>query len=104
MTFSGKTIPGSFSDPLPLLDRAVHPLNLAIGPRVVGFGQPVIHVAFRAYAPEDVLEGAGIDAAICELHSARHGARTDGAFNGSLDTVWVRYGTAAKARLRSSRA
>ena len=37
-----------------VLDRAVHPLGLAIGPRVVGLGQPVLDAMFDADAVEDV--------------------------------------------------
>src|SRR5215217_7180729 len=37
-----------------LLDGAVHPLRLTIGPRVVGLGQPVLDAVLAADAVEDV--------------------------------------------------
>ena len=37
-----------------VLDRAVHPLSLAVGPRVVRLGQPVLYGVCHADAVEDV--------------------------------------------------
>ena len=37
-----------------VLDRAVHPLGLAVGPRVVRLGQPVLYGVCHADAVEDV--------------------------------------------------
>ena len=37
-----------------VLDRAVHPLGLAVGPRVIGLGQSVLDAMFDADAIEDV--------------------------------------------------
>ena len=81
-----------------LLDRAVHPFDLAIGPRVFHLGQPVIDVVFTAYAPEDVLEGAGIDAAICELHSIVGQHRVDPVWR-SCDQVAQKLGCSHLPRL-----
>lgn len=40
-----------------LLDGAVHPLDLTIGPRMLHLGQPVLDAVLAADAVEDVLEG-----------------------------------------------
>jgi len=37
-----------------VLDGAVHPLNLAIRPRMVGFGQPMLDAVGDAGAVEDM--------------------------------------------------
>ena len=37
-----------------VLDRAVHPFGLAVGPRVIGLGQPVLDAMLDADAIEDV--------------------------------------------------
>jgi len=41
------------------LDRAVHPLDPAVGPGVFHLGQPALYAVFAANAPANVLEGAG---------------------------------------------
>lgn len=38
-----------------LLDRAVHPLDLSVGPRMVHLGKPMLDVVLVADAVEDVL-------------------------------------------------
>lgn len=40
-----------------VLDRAVHPLGLAVGPRMIGFGQAVLDTVFDADAAEDMAAG-----------------------------------------------
>jgi hypothetical protein len=37
-----------------VLDRAVHSLGLAVGPRVIGLGQPVLDAVLHADSVEDV--------------------------------------------------
>jgi len=81
-----------------LLDRPVHPFDLSVGPRVFHSGQPVIDVVFAAYAPEDVLEGAGIDAAICELHTIVGQHRVDPVWH-SYDQVAQKLGCSHLSRL-----
>jgi len=50
-----------------LLDRPVHPFDLAVGPGVVHFCQPVIDVLLPTDAVEDVFEGRCVLLAIGEL-------------------------------------
>lgn len=52
-----------------VLDRAVHPLDLAIGPGMVHLGQPVLDVVLGTDAAEDVCEGIGILLAVGELNA-----------------------------------
>ena len=52
-----------------VLDRAVHPLDLTIGPRMVHLGQPVLDVVLGANAAEDVREGIGVLLAVGELNA-----------------------------------
>ena len=54
------------------LDGAVHPFDLAVGPRVVHLGQPVLDVVLVADAIKDVLAvpdillaGGELDAVVC---------------------------------------
>jgi hypothetical protein len=46
--------PGITSSHGGVLDRAVHPLGLAVGPRVVGLGELVSDAVLSAHAIEDV--------------------------------------------------
>jgi hypothetical protein len=51
-------------------DRAVHPLNLAIGPRLVGLGQPVLDVvgfADHVEAHRPRVDGVAVPGLVCEL-------------------------------------
>jgi hypothetical protein len=50
-----------------ILDRAVHPLDLTVGPRMVYLGQPVLNIVLGTDAIEDVREGIGILLAVGEL-------------------------------------
>ena len=50
-----------------VLDRAVHPLDLAIRPRVLHLCQPVLDLMFPAHTVKDVFEGACVAASVCEL-------------------------------------
>jgi len=57
--------------------RAVHPFDLSADPRMFNLGQPVIYVAFVASVSEDVLERAGIDVSVLELHAVVGQDRVD---------------------------
>ena len=50
-----------------VLERAVHPFDLAIGPRVVGLRQPVLDAMFPADAAEDVLHCEDVAVAMGKL-------------------------------------
>ena len=50
-----------------LLDRPIHPFNLAIGPRVFDLGEPVVDLVFPADTVKDVLEGINVPVVIGEL-------------------------------------
>ncbi len=52
-----------------LLDRAVHPLDLAIRPRVLHLGQSVLDLMLPADAVKYVFESIRIAASICKLHA-----------------------------------
>ena len=87
-----------------VLDRAVHALDLAVGPRVLGLGQPVLDIElgagiFEGVSPEAFAVGDG------QLN-VRHG-RAAGAWRGEVDAVVgenrVRLvGTASTRRRRKS--
>ena len=51
------------------LDRAVHALDVAVGPGVVHLGQPVPDAALAADAIEDVTEGVSVLRPVGELHA-----------------------------------
>ena len=42
------------------LDRAVHPLDLSVGPGMLDLGEPVLDAMFVADAVEDVHEGMAV--------------------------------------------
>ena len=47
------------------LDGAVHPLDLSVGPRMIGFGQSVVDVVagtgvFKGMSPKDLASGYGL--------------------------------------------
>ena len=44
-----------------VLDRAIHPLGLTVGPWVVGLDQPVLDVVFEADAAKDLAAGGSRD-------------------------------------------
>jgi hypothetical protein len=80
------------------LERAVHPFDLAVGPWMVRLCQPVLNLEFgtgelEGVAAEQLAGGShppdvrGLPAVagrLGEVRAARHRARTDGAFDGSL--------------------
>lgn len=59
------------------LDRPVHALDLAVGPGVVHFSQPVVDLMFTADAVEDVFECKCILLAIGELDAVVRQDRVD---------------------------
>ena len=66
-----------------VIDRAVHPLGLAVGPRVVGLGQPVLYPVGDADAVEDVrTEVAAAGPPLFFGRSAK-------AMSLSVSTVWI---------------
>ena len=71
-----------------VLDPAVEALDLAFGFRVLRRGQTMLDAQVAAQRFERVLSGGGAFAqaeqAVGEFFPARHRARTNGAFNGSL--------------------
>ena len=52
-----------------LLDRAVHSLDLAVGPGMLYLSQPVLDPMLAAHAAKDVLEGGRVAASVCELYA-----------------------------------
>jgi hypothetical protein len=44
-----------------VLDRAVHAFGLAVGPRAVRLGQPVLYGMIIAYAAEDMAAWRAVD-------------------------------------------
>ncbi|OIQ68054.1 hypothetical protein GALL_503610 [mine drainage metagenome] len=50
-----------------VFDGAVHPLGLAVGPRMVGLGQPVLDIVVDADAAEDVAAGGAARWAVAIL-------------------------------------
>lgn len=50
-----------------LLDGPVHSFDLAVGPGMIGLGEPVFDAVFATGAVEDVLEGMPIALAVGEL-------------------------------------
>src|SRR3546814_13483984 len=62
-----------------LLDRAVHPLDLAIRPGMLHLGQPVLDGVVAADAVKDVLEGMPVLLAVGELDAVvgEHGVRSE---------------------------
>ena len=81
-----------------LLDRAVHPLDLAAprensppdcflvlaAPGVVGLRQPVVDLMLAADAVEDVLEGIDLPVVVGELDAPRHCLSDQWRSNGSI--------------------
>jgi len=59
------------------LDCAVHPLDLSIGPRMIGFGQSVVDIVagtsmFKGMSPKDLASGNGqLDIRRCRTAVAR---------------------------------
>jgi hypothetical protein len=60
-----------------LFERTVHPFDLAIGPRMVGFGQPRINPILLADAIKDMVKGVDIALAIGELDAIISEHRVD---------------------------
>ena len=56
-----------------VLDRAVHPLDLAIRPGMLDLGQPVVDLMLAADPIKDVLEGVYMPVVIGELDAAAIG-------------------------------
>ncbi|SLN77802.1 hypothetical protein ROG8370_03985 [Roseovarius gaetbuli] len=50
-----------------VLDRSVHPLDLAIRPRMLHLCQPVLDCMLAAHAVKDMFEGTCIAASVCKL-------------------------------------
>jgi hypothetical protein len=59
------------------LERPVHAFDLAIGPRMVGFGQPRINPILLADAIKDMMKGLDIALAIGELDAIISEHRVD---------------------------
>src|SRR6476660_4645756 len=66
-----------------VLDRPVHPLSLAVGPRVVRLGQPVLYGVCHADAIEDVRTEEAA------LGPSRFLGRSAKAMPLSVSTVWI---------------
>ena len=69
-----------------VLDRSVHPLDLAVCPGVIDFGQPVFDFVFIADTLEDVPEGVFLPGLIGELDAVVGQNRVDPVGN-DLDKV-----------------
>ena len=65
-----------------VLDRSVHPLDLAVCPGVIDFGQPVFDFVFIANTAEDVPEGIFLPGLIGELDAVVGQNRMDPVGNG----------------------
>jgi hypothetical protein len=50
-----------------LFERAIHPFHLAIGPRMVGFGQPMVNPVCTTDAIKDMVKGIAITLPIGKL-------------------------------------
>ena len=60
-----------------LFERAVHPFDLAIGPRMVGLGQPMVNTMLVTNPIKDMLKGVKIAFAIRELDAVIGQHRVD---------------------------
>ena len=65
-----------------VLDSAVHPLDLSVGPGMIGLGEPVLDTVFSADAVEDVLQSVAVPLAIGELYAVVGERGVDGVGNG----------------------
>ena len=68
----GNDPPDRFLFRFTLLDRAVHPLDLAIGPWMVGLGQPVLDpvcIADHVEAHRTGVDGIPVPRLLCELNA-----------------------------------
>jgi hypothetical protein len=60
-----------------LFERTVHPFHVAIGPGVVGFGQPVVNPVVLTDAIKDVVKGIDISLPMGELDAGISEHRVD---------------------------
>ena len=70
-----------------ILDRAVHSLDLAIGPWMVGFGQSMfnpIRLADHIEAHLSGIDGIAVSGLLCELDAPRHCLSDQWRSNGSI--------------------
>ena len=65
-----------------VLDRSVHPLDLAVGPGMIDFGQPVFDFVIIADTVENVSEGVFLPGLIGELDAVVGQNRVDPVGNG----------------------
>jgi hypothetical protein len=73
-----------------LLDRPVHPLDLAVGPRVLQLGQAMLDVVLIADPVEDVVEGVFVSCLIGELDAPSAACLRLPLRTGlSVSTVWI---------------
>lgn len=64
-----------------VLDGAVHPLHLSVGPRMIDFGEPVLDAVLVANPVEDVVERIFVTRVIGELDAVVRQHRVDGVGN-----------------------
>ncbi len=65
-----------------ILQCPVHAFDLTVGPRVVGFGQPVLDLVFPAYANKDMLPCIAIPFAVRALDAVVGQNRMDAVGHG----------------------